>query len=173
MNQTKTAPLPERLKNGAKKLGEIWKTPTERCSAGWSLESCACQPTKRFCNVRSLWITLAIEAGRDLEDDPFGLALAMTATEWDETGLVLKVAHPEIGELLVGSGPKRMTMMQDLLSLMSTPESLKDILMVMKTFENSRVLGVESMPVQVAPPVDAEPAPVAAAAMANPDEAFE
>lgn len=168
MNQTMTPPLPERLKNGAKKLGQLWKIPEERCASGWSLDPCTCQPTKKFCRAKELWLTLALEAGRDLDYDPFGLALAMTAAEWDETGLLLRMSHPEIGEVLVGSGPKKMTMMQDLLSLMRTPDSLKDILMVMKTFENSRVFGVEesATPVAVA-------APVAAVVEANPDEAFE
>lgn len=168
MNQTMTPPLPERLKNGAKKLGQLWKIQEERCASGWSLDPCTCQPTKKFCRAKELWLTLALEAGRDLDYDPFGLALAMTAAEWDETGLLLRMSHPEIGEVLVGSGPKKMTMMQDLLSLMRTPDSLKDILMVMKTFENSRVFGVEesATPVAVA-------APVAAVVEANPDEAFE
>jgi hypothetical protein len=171
MNQTTTLPLPERLKNGAKKLGQLWKIPEERCVSGWSLDPCTCQPTKKFCRAKDLWLTLAIEAGRDLDYDPFGLALAMTASEWDETGLLLRMSHPEIGEVLVGSGPKKMTMMQDLLSLMSTPDSLKDILMVMKTFENSRVFGVEEAAVAPAP-VEAA-APLAATVEANPDEAFE
>jgi hypothetical protein len=165
MNKT-AQPLHERLKNGAKKLGEIWKNPADRCATGWSLDTCTCQPEKRFCRVRQLWVTLAIEAGRDLDDGPFGLALAMTAEEWDETQAVMKVTHPEIGEILVGTGQGKMTRMQDLLSMMSAPEVLKDTLKVMKTFPNSRVVGVEE---------SATPAPAAALAVAaaNPDEAFE
>lgn len=170
MNTTNTtSPLPERLKKGAKKLGELWKIEAERCPSGWSLDICSCQPQKKFCQARLLWLTIAVDAGRDLEDVPFGLALAMSAAEWDETGLLLKAVHPEIGELLIGAGPKRMTMMQDLLALMSTPDSLKDILMVMKTFDNSRVIGVEEAPTPAAESIPA----VEAVPMANPDEAFE
>lgn len=169
MNKTTNLPLPDRLKNGAKKLGELWKNPAERCAAGWAFDSCACQPEKKFCRAKTLWLTIALEAGRELEDGPFGLVLAMTAAEWDGTGLLLKMLHPEIGEVLVGSGPRRMTMMQDLLSLMSSPDSLKDIMMVMKTFENSRVIGVE----ESATPAPAAAMAVEAVAQANPDEAFE
>lgn len=176
MNKTTNLPLRERLKNGARKLGDLWRQKAERCDSGWALDPCKCQPTKKFCQAKNLWVTLAIDDwlaslkrgdqdGREMDDGPFGVAVSMTSQEWDETQVLMKVVHPQIGEILVGTAKDKMTRMQDLANMLSTPDELKDILMVMKTFPNSRVMGVE----------DAAPAAVIIEEVlsANPDEAFE
>lgn len=161
MNKTTTLPLPERLKNGARKLGEFWKKEEERCPSGWSLEVCSCQPMKKFCQARVLWLTLAVEAGRDLQEEPFGLALAMMASEFDATGLGLKIEHPQIGEFLAGTKPGCVITLKDLAKLMDSPEVLSSALRVMKFFPRSSIEGLMEM---VLAGVVSE---------ANPDEAFE
>lgn len=159
---------PERLKKGAAILGELWKVPENRCPAGWSMEECDCQPKRKFCIARIHWIVLAIEARRDLEDGPFGIYFAMTASEWDSTGLLVKIQHPTIKDLSLGSTKGAMMTMTDMSKLMEEPEALEGICLVMKTFENSKVQGL-SAPV-AAPSAIAVEEPLA---LANPDEAFE
>lgn len=162
-------PLPERLKKGATILGELWKVPENRCPIGWSLEECDCQPKKKFCVNRMHWILLAIEAGRDLEEGPYGLALAMTASEWDSTGLVMKLDHPTIKDLSVGSSKGAFVTMVDMSKLMEEPSALEGICIVMKTFENSKVQGFSNATAPAALAVLEEPPVISA----NPDEAFE
>lgn len=161
-------PLAERLKKGAVILGELWKIPENRCPVGWSLEECDCQPKKKFCINRLHWIILAIEDARDLEEGPYGLALAMTASEWDSTKLLMKLNHPTIKDLAVGASKGSFMTMVDMAKLMEEPAALEGICIVMKTFENSKVQGFSS---PVATPVAVLEDPTAL--LANPDEAFE
>lgn len=139
MNNKTSIPLPERLKNGAKKLGEFWKNEKERCPSGWSLEPCVCQPMKKFCQARVLWLTLAVETGRDLEDGPFGLACALTASEWDATKLALKVSHPDAGEFKVGASNDCAMSMVDMAKLMDMPQVLGSTLRVLRVFPRSSI----------------------------------
>jgi len=162
-------PLAERLKKGASILGELWKVPENRCPTGWALEDCDCQPKKKFCINRIHWIVLAIEAGRDLDGGPYGLALAMTASEWDSTGLLMKLNHPTIKDLAVGVGKGAFMTMVDMSKLMEEPAALEGICIVMKTFENSKVQGFSNAAAPAAVAVLEEPAAI----LANPDEAFE
>lgn len=170
----KTLPLPERLKKGAGKLGEIWKILDQRCPAAWSLDICTCQPVKRFCQGRLLWLTLAVEAGRDLQEDPYGLVLAMTASEWDATGLTMVVEHPDMGKLLIGSSGESVTGMVDMAKMMDAPEVLASTLRVLRAFPRSKVEGIQeaeaAVPEAVAMVAEAEPE---TELPANPDEAFE
>jgi hypothetical protein len=165
MNNPQQLPLPERLKKGAAFLGQLWKDPTQRCIAGWTLDSCTCEFPTKFCKARMQWISLAIEQGRDLEEDPHGLALAMTATEWDATGLTMKVQHPQIGEFKLGSSLDSVTGMVPVAQMMHDSEVLASTLRVMRAFPKSKYEGMEEAPIAVVvPEVEIE---------ANPDEAFE
>lgn len=157
----------ERLKKGAAMLGQLWKTAEHRCPSGWSLIECECVPLRKFCVARNLWTILGIETARDLEDGPFGLALAMTASEWDSTGLTMKINHPEIGIISIGSAPDCVTGMTDMVKMMDAPEVLASTLRVLRAFPKSRVEGLLEQvvaPIAIEIPVEVE---------ANPDEAFE
>jgi hypothetical protein len=138
------------------------------------LDICTCQPVKKFCQARLTWLTIAVEAGRDLQEDPYGLALAMTASEWDATGLTMAVEHPEIGKLLIGSSVESVTGMVDMGRMMDAPEVLASTLRVLKAFPKSKVQGIENAPVPEPVAVVTAPEPeVAPEIEANPDEAFE
>lgn len=174
-------PRSERLKEGAAFLGKLWAVPENRCPNGWTIDPCHCQPARSFCKARNLWVTLAIEDwmaalsrgdedGRDLDDGPFGLALSMIASEWDATVLALKVEHPKTN-VVVGSGKSCVMTMMDMAKLRNEPAALEAICVVMNTFENSKVSGIESS--TPTPPADDAPSGVVVGVEANPDEAFE
>jgi hypothetical protein len=172
MSKPQQLPYPERLKNGAKILGQLWKDLDQRCPMAWSLDNCTCQPLKKFCQGRLKWLTLAVEAGRELQEDQYGIVLTMTASEWDATGLTLKLDHPGVGMILVGSGSDSVTGMVDMAKMMDAPEVLESTLRVMKAFPRSKVDSIED--VSVAAHIALEPAlTVEPEIEANPDEAFE
>lgn len=152
-------------------LGQLWRVPEHRCPSGWSLNDCDCQPLKKFCVARNLWIVLGIEADRDFEEGPFGLALALTASEWDSTALTMKIQHPEIGLICIGTNNDCITGMVDMAKMMDAPEVLASTLRVLKAFPKARVEGL-SDPVTV-PAVLSVEIPMELAMEANPDEAFE
>lgn len=171
MNQKPQLSSAERLKNGAVFLGKLWKTPDQRCPSGWSLNECECVPLKKFCVARNLWLVLGIETCRDLEEGPFGLATAMTASEWDSTGLAMKIDHPKVGVINIGSAPSCVTGMVDMGKMMDAPEVLESTLRVLKAFPKSRVEGLSD---QIEAPIVVDiVAEVEVEVEANPDEAFE
>lgn len=163
-------PLPpsERLRRGAALLGKLWKIPEQRCAAGWSLDDCTCVPTKKFCQARNLWIELALmePEGHDFEEAPCGLGIAMRASEWDSTGLTMKINHSEVGVISIGSPQECVTGMVDMGKMMDAPMVLASTLRVLRAFPKSKVEGLSdalaSLPLAIALPVEA-----------NPDEAFE
>ncbi len=174
-------PRSERLKKGAAFLGQLWAVPENRCPKGWTIDPCGCQPARKFCTARNLWVTLAIDDwlesmargeqdGRDIDDGPFGLALSMIASEWDATSLGLRIQHPKVN-VLVGSGKPCVMTMMDMVKLRDEPAALEGICVVMNTFENSKVSGIETPP--PAPPPDEAESGVVVGVEANPDEAFE
>lgn len=172
MSTLQKPPVSERLKAGAKILGDLWRDPSQRCDAGWSLDACTCEFPKKFCKARVHWLTLAVEAGRELHEDAYGLALAMLASEWDATGLTMKIEHPTLGPILIGSSTSSVTGMVDMARMADAPEVLESTLRVLKAFPKAKVVGLEEMPVEV--PAEVEPAAEMPVEMeANPDEAFE
>jgi hypothetical protein len=165
-------PLSERLKKGAAFLGQLWKNPENRCSAGWSLDPCTCQPAKKFCQARQLWIELALMEPEEhyFEETPFGLGIAMTASEWDSTGLKMKIQNPnpDVGLIAIGSTPECVTEMSYMGKMRDVPEALASTLRVLRAFPKSKVHGtVQPDPVAV-PVMD-----TFEEVLANPDEAFE
>lgn len=171
MNKPQLSPA-ERLKKGAIFLSQLWKVPEQRCTAGWSLDVCTCVPLKKFCSARLLWITLAVEECRDLEEGPYGLALAMTASEWDATGLTMKIEHSEVGVISIGSPQECVTGMVDIGKMMDAPEVLASTLRVLKAFPKSKVVGLEDIPAESVIELIASRLALPAE-IANPDEAFE
>jgi len=94
--------IKERLIDGAKILGGMWKESPEkdRCSKGWSLY---CDCDKDFCTGKRLWKSIAKLEGRDLEntDHPFGMIEVMKPSELDAARLTLTI---QVGEDLIRVG---------------------------------------------------------------------
>lgn len=141
--QKRQLPLKERLLKGAEILGNLWRKSEERCSAGWSLDPCTCEPKKKFCMARLQWLTLSIEAERELHEGSDGLARSMTSEEWDKTKLSFKMDKDGVGEFKVGTAPECVMSMTDLTKLSSAPQVLDSIIKVMRIFPRSLVIGVE------------------------------
>jgi hypothetical protein len=140
--------IPARLLLGAEKLGEFWRAG-DRCPLGWQAVECECKPETRFCRAKKLWISLALQIGRMIEEGDYGLVLMMRASEWDKTGLVLKMEIPDVG--VIGVGKKGAIAMSELGKI--TPETLPSILKVFKFFPGAQVAGE----VFVSPPASAPP----------------
>lgn len=142
-----TSDLTPRLRKGAQVLGALWRSK-QRCSLGWGLAGhetlpivCDCQVETRFCKGKRQWALLALEAGREFILGEHGLALMMTASEWDETGLVMNVEiDGEAEHLKVGrAGQMKMA---DLAAISSDPETGRKMLGLLKAFPGSKVQAV-------------------------------
>jgi hypothetical protein len=138
--------LASRLKHGAQVLGALWRSK-QRCVSGWGIHGdadalvlCGCEKPSRFCVGKKQWIMLAL-CDRDLVFGDYGLALSMTASEWDKTGCVMKVDVE--GEVLrVGeSGQMKMA---DLAAIASDPESGGMVLGLLKAFPGSKIQAVSA-----------------------------
>lgn len=135
-------PIPTRLKRGAQVLGALWRSK-QRCLTGWGVHGdeaklivCECEKPGRFCVGKKQWVELAL-FDRDLVFGEYGLALMMTASEWDETGCVMKLDVEGAGEVKVGkSGQMKMA---DLAAISSDPESGKKVLGLLRAFPGSKV----------------------------------
>lgn len=130
----KLAETRQRLKNGAKVLGKMWLDGI-RCPEGWKSVECGCNPKGKFCKAKKQWVDLALQDGRMIEEGDFDLILMMTAEEWDNTGLTLKVEIPDTGT--IGIGPKGSIGMVELAKVSS--DTMPSILKVFKCFPGSRV----------------------------------
>lgn len=174
--------LPERLKKGAAFLGQLWAVPENRCPDGWTIDPCKCQPLKKFCQARNLWVTLALDDwiaslnrgeqnGREMDDGPFGLGLSMRASEWDACVRQMKIQHPDpdVGLINIGANKDCVAGMSYLAKMMDAPEGLASTLRVLKYFPNSKVQGV--VPSEVIAPAAA--VAVEAEMVPNLDEDFE
>jgi hypothetical protein len=134
MSRLEQKPVSERLKNGATQLGKLWRSKV-RCQDGWDAYLCGCVKKSAFCVGKLQWIMLAASEGRPQEDGEFGLALMMTASEWDLTGLSMEVEIEDSGTFKLGQ--KAESTMKDFGELSKDPESAKSVLMVMKKFGGS------------------------------------
>lgn len=136
MSKHEEKPVALRLKNGAVALGKLWKAK-DRCRDGWSAYLCSCVKKTAFCNAKLQWMLMAIGEGRDQEDGDFGVALMMTASEWDLTGLTLRIEIPGSGEFKIS--PKADTSMTYLGKLAENAESAKSVLLLMKSFPGAKM----------------------------------
>lgn len=184
MGGSVTATTKERLLKGARLLGEAWRAG-ERCSEKWRLfpvdadpayaAGCACgEGRTRFCKAKVQWLGLAKQDSRDFVEDPYGLALAMTASEWDATGLLLKVEFPGVGVVAVGT--KGAIPMTELAKV--SPETLASFLAIFKAFPGSKVeeavyVGVPVEPDDQFAPEKTEAAQPASEAQAPPPPVVE
>lgn len=125
----------ERLLKGAGVLGGWWRAVSERCSGGWS-PGCPDQNEKKFCVAKRQWILLALESGREVHDEEYGLALSMTAPEWDKTGLTMKFEADGTVYRIGAAGTATMTNLRGLLGI---SEVVPSMLKVMANFPGSRI----------------------------------
>lgn len=80
---------------------------------------------------------LALEAEREIEEGDFGLALMMTVSEWDATGLVMQVEIPGTGKFRIGKEAEGT--MTELSNLSDNPESAKSVLLLLKSFPGAKM----------------------------------
>src|ERR1043166_5982001 len=150
------AAIEERLRKGAAILGECWRAG-DRCALGWGIKmgpiaededsdkaverwACQCETKTKVCKMKGHWIKLALHDLRLPDEGPFGIPLAMTAAEWDLTGLTMKVEIPDVGPLTIG--PKAMTTMTGLLDVSRNPAILKTMYPFWKTMPGAKFEGV-------------------------------
>jgi len=165
--------IEERLRKGASILGDCWRAG-DRCAFGWSIRmtpmlddedsekaverwACQCETKTKFCKTKAFWLKLALQELRLPDEGPYGVALAMTAAEWDLTGLMMRVEIPEVGPVTIG--PKGMTTMAGLLDVSRHPGLLKTMYPFWKTIPGAKFEGI----------IDPATVPAAASALAESD----
>lgn len=147
-------PTAERLRDGAKTIGNLWRAG-ERCrTAGWAVkgladaESCEDQfdpdelckcgaKATRFCKAKVQWMLLAMAEPRDIVVGEYGFALTMSGSEWDLSGLLLGWDVPEVGVLKIGV--KGALSMKELKGLMAEPLGARTTLRLIKAFPGAKV----------------------------------
>jgi hypothetical protein len=148
------SPMVQRLFEGAKIVGDLWRKG-ERClTAGWAVkgfegaESCEDQfdadelckcgvKATRFCKAKVQWMVLAMAEPRDIVTGEFGFALTMKRSEWDASGLTLTWNVPEIGALKIGV--KGALTMKELQGLMDEPLAARATLQLIRAFPGAKV----------------------------------
>jgi hypothetical protein len=143
--------LSERLLDGARILGNLWRRG-KRCKEGWDLSPadgltaagvavmpCECSPRTEFCRARIEWVALAIRADRAIVMGPGGLAVTMSAAQWDLTGLTMAVESERAGLLRIG--PKGTMSAAHLRKLSEDPESAIAVFSLTREFPKARVEG--------------------------------
>jgi hypothetical protein len=142
MSDVLERPLAQRLLAGAKVLGTLWKKKV-RCKEGWRIvwedghPDCPCVPQGNFCKAKLQWVMLAIEAGRDLSEGPFGLIETMTVSEVDALGIPVGAAIEGVGPFRIGIGGNAEA--KYLAELAKDPESANHIFALMKAFPGSKM----------------------------------
>jgi len=132
----------ERLLRGAEMLGRLWKGDFRRCESGWS-PMCSCERRSDFCQAKELWIRLALEDGRQIDEfSPMAIIEAMKVSEIKAAGLTLSVQFPS-GTVDVGptSGMNWDTLLQN----MGHPDDLVSVFRVLSIFKGSRVATQEEI----------------------------
>lgn len=137
----------ERLRNGARIMGELWRAG-QRCTASWSASGeCLCQKKSTFCKARRQWIDLMIsEDGEnparaiegDEEDHPFAMFEAMLASELDATCLTITLDNG------VKIGPAGSTAVKFAVEISSgEAHGAGALAMLLRTFRGSKITKVE------------------------------
>jgi hypothetical protein len=129
-------PIPERLRNGAVALGNLWRSKVT-CPEGWRADECSCAKKMPFCAAKVQWLMLAVMDGRDPVEGDYGLAIMMSGQEWGLTGLRLAVDIPEAGQYKIGRGGDGA--MVDFVRLAENPKAALSVLVLMKSFPGSKM----------------------------------
>jgi hypothetical protein len=132
-------PISERLKNGAKILGVLWRSG-QRCAGGFHL-GCQCSKMTKFCVAKLQWVTMAIGEGREMGDGPYGLVESMTAAEFVASALTISIDISGVGTYKVG--PKGSIKIPELIALATSPESVSRVFKVLDHFPGSVVVSVD------------------------------
>jgi hypothetical protein len=148
-----TLPVAPRLVNGARLLGQLWRSG-ERCANGWS-GRCECQAKTKFCAAKAQWCQLKATTPdwRKFEDSaaPFAVIDTMTLNEIAATGLTVEYRLYENARTLK-VGPKGEISVMDFAEICaasSVGESraeAESVLRIMTTFSGAKVVGVEKTP---------------------------
>jgi len=147
-------PTAERLLEGAKTVGALWRAG-ERCqTTGWAVkglenaESCEDQfdpdelckcgvKATRFCKAKVQWMLLAMAEPREIATGEFGFALTMKGSEWDASGLSLIWKVADVGDLKIGK--KGALTMKELKELMAEPLAATATLRLIRAFPGAKV----------------------------------
>lgn len=146
-------PTLERLLDGARKIGAIWRLGDRCATTGWAVKSidtadpdgvefgledlCRCkEKATRFCKAKVQWIMLALTE-REIVTGDYGFVLTMSGKEWDATGLTLGWQLEGVGKLKVGI--KTGLTMKDLIILGHDPVSAIVPLKLMHAFKDSKL----------------------------------
>ncbi len=149
--------IEDRLKKGAVALGEYWRAG-DRCMTGWGVTptaiaagedaekaverwACSCEKKSRFCKAKALWFKLALMELREECDGEYAIALMMTATEWDLTGLTLKypIKQPAPDGKVIGIGQKCRITMSTMRNLMKASETLPSVVGLIEAFPGATI----------------------------------
>jgi len=137
-----TLPTSERLKNGARLLGSLWRSK-QRCLNGWS-GLCGCQKKTRFCQAKAQWCQLK-GTMPDWEppnsSDPYAVVEVMSIAEFEETGMTLAIEIPNLGTYKVG--PKGSIKFKELMLLVTNPDNVSRVFRVIDSFPGSAVVSVD------------------------------
>lgn len=143
MPEDPVAGISERLLNGAKLLGQLWRSGV-RCGSGWSA-GCLCGSPVKFCRAKEQWMRLADKAGRTVDvASQWAFIEAMTIDELEATGLTLTRDLGDLGKVKVG--PAGDFPVREFMKICGDQESLKSVLRVIRKFPGSRVTAVEDPP---------------------------
>jgi hypothetical protein len=139
----KTQPIRQRLINGAKILGDLWRETAEHCDDLWAMK-CSCDTPSMFCKGKLHWVKLAKEqlssgGVRQLpkQDHSYALFEMMTAEEVAATRVTVNISIP--GHGVVKVGPDGV----DPSILKVSPDLLEATKLVLETFPGSKVVKEE------------------------------
>lgn len=141
IEQAQRSALPARLLRGARILGRLWQGGP-RCADGWS-RRCSCTPKTESCVAKLKWIEMVLDYGPDqlalaswTGDEPYFVIEAMTVSQFEATGLTVRVDIP--GRGIIAIGPKG-TCWKTLTDLAQVPEQEEDeawkaVMMIQRMF---------------------------------------
>jgi hypothetical protein len=141
MTDFDSAPIEQRLVNGARIMGTFWRAG-DRCISGWAIDCHELESSRsRICKAKLQWVELALTVGREILDEKYGVVLAMTNDEFEAAGLTVVLEIPERGTLRLG--PKGGMTARQYLDLAEHPDGLAAVMRVLGAFPGSKMVGKE------------------------------
>lgn len=149
---TDELPIPERLFNGVRLLGQLWRSGV-RCSAGWSATCEDGTKKTKFCGVKAQWCQMKAAqlaglgkrvAEYTFADDPLAMIKVMGAAEIDALGftVVFKIAGQGDAEHTIGAGTGKASSlkMADLVQLADKPDGAWSVFTLLGMMKGSKVV---------------------------------